>query len=236
MALHEKQERNTVYLDIKHHCLCQISKTPQEGYREIKTVNPKTKAEVIKYIHPYDGVDGFITSIEWYDRTDNQDNRYVGYNVKLDSDGQPVVINIAYRTRAFDTLLKCAENIDFTQRVHFSAWHDRKDDATAFCIRQGNRTGSVIKRRYTKENPGNMPPAKQGLTGWDFSEQQIWLKKNFDEVVLPAVAAAVAGREQEVTREEVATVLGATKAKAVGASNDSFGDLPPENYEDSIPF
>lgn len=254
MALHERTETNTIYLEVKYHSICRTSKTPQPGFLEMTGTNPRTKQPFTKYYKPYDGVDGFVRKVEWYDRTDDQNNRYIGYKIHIDSDGQPVVLDLSYKTRAFDVFLRVAPNIDWTKRVHFSAWHDRKDDATAFLIRQPDRTGSPVKRAFTKDNPGGMPPGEfDDLTQkWNFTNQLRWLKKNFDANVLPLVAAAQDTIEHEISMRQLGDLVQAPTLKSQpqqvapqtqkekSAPADPFGDFDEPEFEPpdagGIPF
>lgn len=205
MALHERSENNTIYLEVRYHSICRTSKNAQPGFLEMSGTNPRTKEPYTKYYKPYDGVDGFVRKVEWYDRTDDKGNRYVGYKVHIDSDGQPVVLDLALKTRAYDVFMLVAPNIDWTKRVHFSAWHDRKEDTTAFLIRQPDRTGPAVKRAFTKDNPGDMPPAEfdDFEKKWNFTNQRRWLKRNFDTNVLPRIAEAQDAIEHEISLREL---------------------------------
>lgn len=219
MALGLKKENNTVFLTVKHHCLCEESKSPRDGFQAIEVTNPKTKETVVKHIRAYEFVEGLITKIEWYDTKDSYSTRYLGYKIHIDADGQPVVLDLPFKTRPYDAFTKFAENIDFTQPVRFSAWHDRKNDATAFCARHGE---NVIRYKYTRENPGKMPPAEHDeVTGWDFKRQRVWLKERIDKVVIPACQKAAEMRQRPVENID---------------PQEPFGYHDDELTSDDIPF
>ena len=203
--LKEKSEHNgSVFLVVKHHTICQESKEPREGWREISVYNPSTGQNQPKWIYPYDGVSGHIDKLEWYDRTDEQSGqRFLGYKLHMSDNGESVVLDLPFRSMGYRVFMKIAENIDYGKPVEFAAWHDRKDDRTAFLARQD---GVSIKHRYTVANPGDCPPpVKNDLTGkWDFSAQEVWLKQQIDAEVVPVVEQWAAYRAANPPKAEAA--------------------------------
>jgi hypothetical protein len=231
-----KTKRETVFLVIKDHSICEEAKSAREGFEEVHRKNPKTNQMVTKFIRQFDAVEGFVTNVEWYDTKKQYETRYMGYKVHMDAAGQPVVLDLPFKTRPYDAFVKFAGNIDWTKEVRFSAWHDRKGDCTAFCARQDD---AVVRHKYTRENPGKCPPpTHDDITGWDFKAQRIWLKEQLDSVVLPAVQLAHEERET-AKRHFVNSERDPQKARAAAAggteSNESeWADEPPN--EDEIPF
>ena len=194
MALGLKKENNTVFLTVKHHCLCEESKSPRDGFDAVEVRNPRTNENVTKYIRRYDFVEGLIQKIEWYDTGRQYETRYLGYKIHIDADGQPVVLDLPFKSQAYNAFTKFAENIDFSRPVKFSAWHDRRNDTTAFCAKQNEE---VVRWKYTRENPGKCPPpVHDSVTGWDFRAQQKWLKERVDGTVIPACQKAAEQRSR----------------------------------------
>lgn len=203
--LKEKSEHNdSVFLVVKHHTICQESKEPREGWRPVPVTNPRTGENITKYIRAYDGVTGYINKLEWYDRTDEQSGaRFIGYKIHMSDGDQSVVLDLPFRSMGYRVFMKIAENLDYGKQVEFAAWHDRKEDRTAFLARQD---GASIKHRYTVSNPGECPPpVKNDLTGkWDFSAQEVWLKQQIDAEVVPVVEQWAAYRAANAPKVEAA--------------------------------
>jgi hypothetical protein len=114
--------------------------------------------------------------------------------------------------------MKLAENLNFNKPVEFSAWHDTKDDKTAFVVKQN---GQSVPQKYTRDNPNGCPePAQRGRQGkWDYTEQEDFLYERMINVVIPAVEQAEA-------------------ARGLGQSPDDW-DVPTEQepvIDDDVPF
>ena len=229
MALHETTESTGKFLVIKHGSICLESKEPKEGYTEITVYNPQTDRDQQKWIKPYKAVDGMITRIEWYDRT-TDGNRYMGVKIHMRDGGEYFSLDLPYNKREFDSFSKLVENIDFTKPVEFSAWKDRATGHTAFCVRQD---GETVKWKYTKDNMGECPPAKQSKLGkWNFDDQREWLVERIVNVVIPAVDAL-----NEFDEPMPDYTSGPPKAKAATAFYENEPPMPPMDSNDSnIPF
>lgn len=239
MGLKERTENNTAYLLVKHHSLVLESKEPREGYEPIEVTNPKTNEQIIKYIKRFAAVEGMITKIEWYDTKDSYATRFMGIKVHIRDGGEHFQLDLPFNSRPYDSFTKMAENIDYTQPVEFSVWHDRKNDATAFAVRQNL---VAVKWKYTKDDMGECPVPKQDTFGkWDFSKQREWLYHRLKDVVIPKVDAINAFDEPEpeyeereaIQNEEPLTVQAV--AKAATAANDAAKGIG-KNSDDDIPF
>lgn len=199
--LHEKRVTEGNFLLIKHHSLVLESKEPREGYEPIVVTNPKKKNEdgtpftLTKYIKRYEAVDGMIKRIEWYDSKDAYATRFMGLKIHLTDKGEYFQIDLPYNSRPYDAFTKLAENIDYAKPVEFSVWHNRRDDNTAFAVRQDE---IPIKWKYVKDDMGECPNAVQDELGnWDFKAQRIWLRNQMLTVVIPHVDAINAFDEPE---------------------------------------
>jgi hypothetical protein len=224
-GLMEQSDSNAVFLSIKHHGIVQESKTPKDGFKPIEVKNPRTNETFTKYIKRYNGIEALVNKIEWRDTGDQYDQRYMGFKIYLDADGVPCVLDLPFESRQCTRFMKLAENIDFSQPVIFRAWHDTKDDKTAFFVGQGWEGDKAISvpQKYTRDDPGECPPPVQKFNGkWNFDDQTQFLYERMVNVVIPAVEAAASMRQ----------------AEPIGASN---GELPPDQSEpeyvdDDIPF
>lgn len=220
MAQREDRKSNQKFLVVKHHSICEESKTPREGFEAIELTNPKTKKQVTKYIDKWGAVTGFITNIAQYDTGAAYETRFQGIKISLDDD---VVLDLPYKTAAFDAFSKAAENIDFSKEVTFSAYYNRAKDRTGFSIRQD---GEPVDWKYTKDNMGDCPLWEKDEEGeWDSRKQRAFLKARIADVVIPAVVAA-----------------NESKPKARAATASASSDFQDSDFEsttssdDNVPF
>lgn len=201
MAAHEESERKT-YLRVKYFSICEVYDRPQPHTKPEEVTNPQTNEIKIKHIHRYKGVDGYIDRIEWYSR-EFEGTRFQGHYVHLndpDSNWQ-AVLEIPFDSGAWDCFAKSVENLDFSQKVYFTAWKGKNKDGKdklAFCMRQPDMAGEIVKWLYTIENPGECPPPthNQRTNKWNFDAQQDWLIERIETVVIPMVERAREEREQ----------------------------------------
>lgn len=236
-GLIEKQHKDTVFLVVKDYSLCEESKTEREGFQAVERKNPRTGQTVTKHVRYFEAVEGFVNKIEWYDTGEQYEQRYCGYKIHIDALGTPVVLDLPIKSRPYDVLMKVAANVEWEKPVKFSAWHDRKEDTTAFVIRQNDQ---VVKRAYTKDHPNGCPQAERtedetGKETWDFRKQRIWLKKEFDNGVIPAVAKAAERRIKTAEPVQSMAKAAAVGSKRASEPDDPFGDFDDYNSSE-IPF
>ena len=243
MGLHERSSSHANFLAVKHGSLCLESNEPIEGYEEVTVNNPSTNQEQTKYIKRFAALDGRITRLEWYDRT-NGGVRYVGLKIHIRDGSQHFQLDLPFGKRHFDYFTKIMDNIDFESVIEFNAWPDRKDKRqTAFVAKQN---GDYIPWKYTRDDMGECPVPKQDAMGnWDFRDQRVWLYKRLIEVIIPKVEAINAFNEPEPEYTSEAIDEG-QKAVAVGSSSDpqaptfnaGGGFNPSEQNDDysDIPF
>lgn len=206
---------------IKHNALVLESKEPKEGYVKKDDIpipgtdrgdgSPET---MTKYIRSMPSVDGFVQKLEWFNTEDKYEQQYLGVNIYMKDGDEEFILQIPQNRRYFNTFCKIAENIDWTDRVEFWANKDRLKDTTNF---GANQNGAGVKYRYTKDNPGPMPLAKQNKTTkkWNFDEQNDWLLENLIENVIPAVNAQLGANEEK------------TQAVAAGSEDRWANDPDP---------
>lgn len=184
MGLNEKNSQNN-FLVIKHHAICLESKVPKEGYEPVRVTNPKTNEELTKYIKKFASVDGKIVRLEWHDTKDQYKERYMGLKIHIRDGAEYFILDLPLQSRAYDSFTKLMENIDYEQPVEFAVWHNRRDDNTAFAVKQN---GEFVPWKYTKENMHGCPPAEQDTFGkWDFSKQKSFLHGVLINQVIPHV-------------------------------------------------
>lgn len=232
MGLKEKTENNTAYLLVKHHSLVLESKEPRDGYEPIEVTNPRTNEQIIKFIKRYAAVEGVIKRIEWYDTKDSYATRFMGIKIHIADNGEYFQLDLPFNSRPYDSFTKLAENIDYARPVEFSVWHDRKQDTTAFAVRQD---GVPVKWKYTRDDMGECPQPTQDKFGkWDFSKQREWLYVRLMEVVIPAVDelnhfdepepeySGADEREDDPPTELVEVI----RAKAATVAGEKLDDIP----------
>jgi hypothetical protein len=224
MATREEPKVSKVYLEVKKHSIVEVSKEPRVNsdgveFERQELLNPKTNEKVIKYYDFYPGITGFIEKIEVYDTEQNFENRYRGVKLHIDNDA---VLDLQEKSAGYDVFCRTAENIDFSQKVTLSAYHNRSKDRTGFKVEQN---GESIQWNYTKDNPGDCPPWKKNAMGeWDSSDQRAFFQQLLEGKISAAVEAAAAarrGEEPDTVPETTAETVDDTakpKAKAAKAA------------------
>lgn len=196
----QEKTSDGIFLQIKHHCICQESRTPREGFEPIEVKNVRTGETITKYIKRYKGVDALVKKIDWYDR-EHDGTRFMGWKLLLDANGTICTLDFPFESRMGDRLMKTAENIDFSLPVEFSAWKG-PDDKTALTIKQAKQN---VPQKYTKDNPGECPIPGKGFNGkWNFDKQKEFLHKRMLEVVIPRVRA-INGSNHAETEQQAAS-------------------------------
>jgi len=204
MALYE-QTTNATYLSIWDGAICQKSKEPREGFERFEKDNK------VIYIKRYPGFDGFISDIQWFDREIVGGKRIKGWDIIVEDAGETYKLSMPINSAATNVFMNVAGNIDFRQKVSFSAWKDR-DGKTAFLLRQPNRTGETVKRCHTKDHPNGMPEAtySERRKEWDFSAVEDFLLEKMETEIIPVCQKIAKERngqeysgEQETTFENV---------------------------------
>lgn len=219
--LHEQRNNDGLFLSVKRGALCLESSEEREGYELVEgEVDGRPYA---KYIKKFAGLDGLITKVEWYERSGDH-GTFRGLKLHIKDKGEHYFLDLPFEKRPYDYFTKVAENIDYSKPVEIIAWQDRKDPrVTAFAIKQ---EGKFIQWKYTKDDMGECPPAKQLRTGkWSFDDQREWLLDRIINTVIPHVDATheFAEPEPEYTGEDDApkdlkTII-TEKAMAVGAEH-----------------
>lgn len=184
--LHEKRNNGDgLFLAIKHGAICLESKEPKEGFELVEgEVNGTAYS---KYVKKFAGLDGHITKVEWYERASDY-GTFRGLKLSIKDKGEHYLLDLPFEKRPYDYFTKVAENIDYAKPVEIVAWPDRKNDkVTAFAIKQD---GKFVQWKYTRDNMGECPEAKQTRTGkWNFDDQRDWLLDRIITVVAPQVEA-----------------------------------------------
>lgn len=187
---------NTIYLVIKHGCLCQESKIMREGYDPIELIDRDTHEPYFRYIKPWGGVEAMIVDIKFRSEV------YGGipYNswkiIMRANPGDPdIVLDLPLNSNVGDRFMKTAEQIDYTRPVEFRVWQEKETKKTAFFIGQREHEtddkAQTVPQLYTKDNLGDCPPARQKFDKtWDFEAQKEFLYQRMMEVVIPRVHAA----------------------------------------------
>lgn len=235
--LYEQRHNDGLFLSVKHGALCLESKEPKEGYELIE--GEVDGEPYSKYIKKFAGMDGLITKIEWYERSGTY-GTFRGLKLVVKDKGEVYLLDLPYEKRPYDYFTKVAENIDFSKTVEIVTWPDReKPKQTVFAIKQD---GKFIQWKYTKDDMGDCPPAKQLRSGkWNFDDQRDWLLENLINVVIPQVNALhefdevepeyTGDEERAAIADEKPMSLKETlmaKAKAVGGDPNDPLNAPPD--------
>lgn len=218
--------------EFKHFGIAHSLDHEEPGYERVEVFNPSTQQNVIKYVQRFDAIEGLVVDAEWYDRKDENGTRYVGYLLTVDVDDEVIQLDFPYGKPAYRILTRHGRNVDWSRRIKVSAWKAKTrqgKDTTAVCFWQAGADGkeAPVKSAHTIENPNGCPPPVEKLGKLDFSDAEVWLKKQFDNICLPQIKAA--GAKHQATQPKK------TAAAAAGGPNDPSGDYAPEE-DDDIPF
>lgn len=179
-----------VYLAVKYQALVQPLPDFVEGCSSIEVTDPTTNQKKTKYFRRFSGVEGDINKLSWYDTTLQSGKVLRGYKLYLnvdDSDSPTgyttAVLDLPFRSVAYNTFTKVAENIDPSKPLTISVWVNKEQKAVV----SFKQDGQSVKYKYTKDNMGDCPEGKKNATlgTWDFSDQLEFLKNKVDEIVVP---------------------------------------------------
>lgn len=222
----ERKAQDTIYVQIAHGGLVEVSKEPKIGFTAVSAPNKRTGETLTKYIRTYDWIGGHATKLVFSERRDpHSDFTYRSFKLHLDTGAQPFVIDLDLQGRAWRRLAKMAPNIDWAEPIEVMAWFSKADNAMAFAVSQD---GENVRQAFTKENPGKLPKPKQSeMDGkWDFREHDVFLFRLLRDEIAPAIEAASAAREQAKPAP--------APADAKRLSHD-FQDEPTRYYDDTEP-
>lgn len=230
MALHDKGQGTGIFLKVYDRSIAEVFAEPQEGTKPLEVMNPETKEKVIKHVRKYGGVSGYINHVEFYNRVWNG-KRFMGYKILL-SDGEfECWLDLKYKSGPWRSFCKVAPNIDFSKPVYISAWAGKKQDGntqTAFCIRQPDPTGDVVKQRYTKENPGDCPQWEKNKLGeWNSDKESEWLVDMIETDIIAKVMTAA--RDRGVDLQKIKAQSEAAESQA--AAKEGVADNPADKME-----
>ncbi len=189
----EDTGQTALWLSVKHGSICEESKREREGFQPIQIFVQRTGETITKFIKRYKSIEGFITKID-YRESEFEGVKFNSWKIHIvDDEGTLGILDLLLNSNPGTRFMKLAENLDFAKPVEFSAWHDTKDDKTAFVVKQG---GQSVPQKYTKDSPGDCPaPVPRGRAGkLDFTDQEDFLYARMTGVVIPAVNAAEAAR------------------------------------------
>lgn len=226
--LYEPTERRT-YLQIWNSAICQKSKEAREGFERHE------KDGKVFYVKTYPGFDGFIDNIEWFDREIEGGKRIKGWNILISDDGEQYQLSMPINSSATNVFMNCAGNIDFSQKVSFSAWKDR-ESKTAFLMRQPNRTGETVKRCHTKDHPNGIPAAifNERRKEWDFTAVEDFLLDKMEKEIIPVCQKHAAERDKDGLPQTVFEVYHEERT-GTDPHGSNFGDHVQAEPDD-IPF
>lgn len=215
----EDTGQRALYISVKHHGLVEESKREREGFQPVNIFVQRTGETITKFIRRYKAIEGFVKKIE-YRESEFEGVKFNSWKIHIiDDEGTLGILDLLLNSNPGTRFMKLAENLDFSKPVEFSAWHDTKDDKTAFVVKQG---GQSVPQKYTKDNPGDCPaPVPRGRAGkLDFTDQEDFLYERMVNAVIPAVDRAEAAR-------------GVGGPPAVAAADE--WDASPDDLEDA-PF
>lgn len=218
---------NATFINIAYGCLCEVSKTPKEGWKH--PINQKTGDEILdKWIKPYKSLEGWINKLEWYSR-EHGDNVYMGWKMHMEAGGVNYILDLPLHSPATKKFMMSARNIDYDVPFEIAVWTDR-DGKLAAWLKQNDQTVlQYYKKDDMKECPA--PVRKEGVGGkvkWDWTDTDRFLWKEMQDVITPHVEKSADARGY--TEPENAPVANGTPTHSGPVGATAYDD------DDQIPF
>lgn len=185
---------NGKFIHIKYGCLCEVSKTPIEGW--MNPVNQKT-GEVIpdKWIKVYKSLEVWIDKLEWYQRTHGQEE-YLGWKMHASAGGIHYILDLPLNSEATKKFMMSARNIDYDVPLEVAAWTSRDDGKLAVWFKQNDKSVlQYYKKGDMKECPS--PTQKLGIGGkakWDWDATDAYLHNEMQNMIAPHIEKCAADR------------------------------------------
>lgn len=197
------------FIKILEGCLVMKSDSPQEGYEEYNTTNPRTDEPVKYYVKRLKGgISGKITRLE---RVELEGSDIFGYNLHMEDEEGPFSIFFRDDKTPTERLLKTFENINLDEEVHIKVFKDEKG-YPAIMISQN---GQKVPQKWDKDN---LPEPKKVKGKWSYAEAKEFLYNNAMENIIPQFAEAQAAADAK--RAEKANAASANTAATAGTDSD----------------
>lgn len=121
----ESQVNNRIFVNLRAGKIGQTSNEPREGYVEHKSYN-KSGKEYTFYAKTLDHLTGYVNDIKWHVHTLTDGTKLSGWNITVDTGESGVyVLGIGTMERAFQHVMNCFVNVDFSKAVRFIGFWGR---------------------------------------------------------------------------------------------------------------
>lgn len=195
MALTKRTETDTVYLQVKGHCLWREIKdgADGQGYDTLDVKNPKTGQIITKYGYRFDTVSGHATKLVKYDTAKKYANRFFGFKLHLIDGTDSYCLDMPYHSQILRRFLRVAPNVDWTLPLSITIFKGKKKDSDKDELGVWfQQAGATVKPYFTREAPHDMPAAvyDNDLQQWDFKDQHRWLVGMLQDTTIPAIELA----------------------------------------------
>ena len=193
MGLTKRSESTIIYLQAKHFCLWQESKTRGEDTEAIEVTNPRTGEKITKHGYRFDTVTGRAVELAKYDTGSKYNERYFGFKLHLVDGIDRYVIDLPYRSTILRRFLRVAPTLDWSKPFSITVFKGKPrkgdNDVTGIWFQQN---GATVKPHFTREEPHGMPDARydEATQEWDFRAQHRWLVTRLEEDTGPAITLA----------------------------------------------
>jgi len=233
---------NAKYLFVKYGCLCEVSKTPVEGWRH--PVNQKTGEEITdKWIKSPKSIEMWVDSLEWYDRKHGTEV-YQGWKMHGNAGGVNYILDLPLNNEATKKIMFSAPNINFRRPLEIAAWtalNERTNKMELAVWLQ--QDGETILQFYKKDDMKDCPPPVQraavgGGSKWDWSDTDAFLWGMMEQQIAPLIKQCAAERASSTPAPARPTPPDepGVPTHTGGAAPTAPSVAPAANAEDDIPF
>lgn len=138
----------------------------------------------------YAAFSGLLVGIGFVDKKGFEGREYRQMVLTFQSGSEIYKIGLDTRNGYARSIKMKLPNVDLTREFELvPTYKAETKDASCFA----NQDGIAIKQKWTRDNPGDLPPAESaklgGKTVWDFSAQEQWLEKYLLDNIGPIAAA-----------------------------------------------
>lgn len=220
------------YLDIKYGCLCEVSKTPVEGWTKHDILDDDGVVKVTKWIKIYESLEMWVDKLEWYSRT-HESLEYSGWKMLGHAGDVNYSVDFALTSRATKRLMMVARSIDWDAPLDMRVWPEAGTGNIAINFKQND---TIVPQFYSKADMKECPAPSQktvmGKTKWDWEETNDFLWREMNEVIAPHIEKSAADRGYVPAVER-----GPQAPTHSGPAGVREPDMPPMSASDEdIPF
>jgi hypothetical protein len=228
--LTEKQDSNTIWLNIYEGMLCEKRASPAPGLEEYTSRSTKSAGKIL-YIKHYDSIKGYLSDIQKETKETLDGKKYTVLQFTLRSlSGRKAVLQVNAKSDFVAEFAKRCESFDLMKKLEIGVFWGSKTQSSVATFKQD---GEIITSNYTKDNPGKLPQwIKDEITGdWDNRDYWTFLYNLIKTKVTPEKLQAV---NQMVNSLQI--VEESPSVEVVHKLSEEEAEQQAIQQDDEIPF